>query len=103
MLRGYLDWRGNLDLNLLIRTLLVAQVAKKSLNPLAPLDITPYDLFSYIEEVNPQPSRVNLHYPTLNSVWGKIGAGIVPDSNPKKECSQSLHKAQALFKALQRV
>lgn len=72
---GYLDRRGNLDLNILIRTLLVA----------------------------PQASSGNLHLPTVNSVWGQVGAGIVADSNPQKEWYESLHKAQAQIQALQRV
>ena len=72
---GYLDRRGNLDLNILIRTLLVA----------------------------PQASSGNLHHPTVNSVWGQVGAGIVADSNPEKEWYESLHKAQAQIQALQRV
>ncbi len=69
---GYLDIRGNLDLNILIRTLLLA----------------------------PQASSGNLHHPTVNSVWGQVGAGIVADSNPKKEWYESLHKAQAQIQAL---
>ncbi len=72
---GYLDRSGNLDLNILIRTLLVA----------------------------PQASSGNLHHPNLNSVWGQVGAGIVADSNPTKEWYESLHKAQAQIQALQRV
>ena len=68
---GYLDWRGNLDLNILIRTLLLA--AK-------PTD-------------QPSISR-------LNQVWGQVGAGIVADSDPEREWGESLQKAKAQLLAL---
>ncbi|MGB3640910.1 MAG: anthranilate synthase component I [Rivularia sp. (in: cyanobacteria)] len=100
---GYLDRRGNLDLNILIRTLLVAPQVNKSFNPVASSDIAPYHLFISTQEVNPQASSGNLHHPTINSVWGQVGAGIVADSNPQKEWYESLHKAQAQIQALQRV
>lgn len=67
---GYLDQRGNLDLNILIRTLLVA----------------------------PVPARVTT--PRESIVWGQVGAGIVADSNPEQEWQESLSKAQAQLMAL---
>ncbi|NER50288.1 MAG: anthranilate synthase component I [Symploca sp. SIO1A3] len=64
---GYLDWRGDLDLNILIRTLL------------------------YTERRDTTAGAI---------VWGQVGAGIVADSDPYKEWSESLQKAQAQLKAL---
>jgi len=64
---GYLDWRGDLDLNILIRTLL------------------------YTERKDAAAGAI---------VWGQVGAGIVADSDPYKEWSESLQKAQAQIKAL---
>lgn len=61
---GYLDQRGNLDLNILIRTLL----------------LTPESAFW--------------------KVSGQVGAGIVADSNPRKEWEESLQKAKAQLAAL---
>ncbi|MEC4891792.1 MAG: anthranilate synthase component I [Oscillatoria sp. PMC 1051.18] len=63
---GYLDWRGNLDLNIFIRTLLYAKINNSN----------------------------------QAKIWGQIGAGIVADSDPKKEWLESLQKAQAQLKAL---
>lgn len=71
---GYLDWRGQLDLNILIRTLLV----------------TKSDRF---EAGSSQSFKV----------WGQVGAGIVADSDPEREWYESLHKAQAQLAALRLV
>ena len=68
---GYLDWRGNLDLNILIRTLLFAP-----------------------HLTQPTPAS------NLNHVWGQVGAGIVADSNPEREWRESLQKAKAQLLAL---
>lgn len=64
---GYLDRRGNLDLNILIRTLLVG----------------------HSEDDNPSAL-----------VWGQVGAGIVADSDPRREWLESLQKAKAQLLAL---
>lgn len=72
---GYLDWRGHLDLNILIRTLLFS-----------PKSSLPHTLGS-------SPSAVN-------TVWGQVGAGIVADSDPETEWYESLQKAQAQIAAL---
>jgi para-aminobenzoate synthetase component 1 len=69
---GYMDQRGNLDLNILIRTLLVR---------------------------NPD-SALNVEDKSLKIVSGQVGAGIVADSDPEKEWYESLHKAQAQIAAL---
>jgi para-aminobenzoate synthetase component I len=71
---GYLDIRGNLDLNILIRTLLLAPTGEG-------------------QEKTCSDS-------TINTVWGQVGAGIVADSNPEQEWYESLHKAQAQLAAL---
>jgi para-aminobenzoate synthetase component I len=80
---GYLDQRGNLDLNILIRTLLLTP------------RVTP--------ELAPElaPGRDSRSQPCL--IWGQVGAGIVADSQPEQEWYESLQKAQAQFDALQRI
>ena len=71
---GYLDWRGTLDLNILIRTLLAAPSAP-TLGP----------------TTGPSASY---------NVWGQVGAGIVADSQPTQEWLESLQKARAQLLAL---
>ncbi len=67
---GYLDQRGNLDLNIFIRTLLYTpQLSQTELSP-------------------------------KGMVYGQVGAGIVADSEPEKEWYESLHKAEAQLAAL---
>ncbi len=70
---GYLDWRGQLDLNILIRTLLFARDTSGGANNEA----------------------------EIYRVWGQVGAGIVADSEPEKEWYESLNKARAQLAALQ--
>ncbi|MGB3496157.1 MAG: anthranilate synthase component I [Elainellaceae cyanobacterium] len=85
---GYLDWRGDLDLNILIRTLLyVPQPASHS---------------STGNQSDPKKT-----FPRPNSGangWaiaiGQIGAGIVADSQPAREWQESMTKAQAQLEAL---
>ncbi|MEM9214947.1 MAG: anthranilate synthase component I [Cyanobacteria bacterium P01_F01_bin.150] len=67
---GYLDQRGMLDLNILIRTLL----CESQPNPTSPCS------------------------PRL--IWGQVGAGIVADSQPTHEWIESLNKSKAQLNAL---
>ncbi len=83
---GYFDRRGRLDLNILIRTLLMA--------PSPPI--------STVSEHVPQ--LTNLPHPSQptswQTVWGQVGAGIVADSEPEREWQESLQKAKAQLLAL---
>jgi para-aminobenzoate synthetase component I len=72
---GYLDQRGHLDLNILIRTLLMT----------------------------PMPGQGSQPAITPSLVWGQVGAGIVADSDPEREWLESLQKAKAQLIALQQV
>ena len=77
---GYLDLRGRLDLNILIRTLLYSK-----------LDST---LDSTLNSIQLG------HKLTTAVVWGQVGAGIVADSEPEREWAEALQKAIAQIKAL---
>ncbi|MGD1899005.1 MAG: chorismate-binding protein, partial [Phormidesmis sp.] len=66
---GYFDRRGRLDLNILIRTLLMSCCEQSQIDGAA-------------------------------TVWGQVGAGVVADSDPEKEWSESLLKAKAQLLAL---
>ncbi|MEM7773534.1 MAG: anthranilate synthase component I, partial [Cyanobacteria bacterium P01_A01_bin.37] len=76
---GYLDWRGDLDLNILIRTLLYVPDSHELSTKTTPLRNT----------------SIRTH-----TVWGQIGAGIVADSEPEREWHEALSKAQAQLTAL---
>nr|WP_039717534.1 anthranilate synthase component I [Scytonema millei] len=100
---GYLDWRGNLDLNILIRTLLYSREQKAGSREQS-------KRAEGAEEAEGEKSRATSHQPlatlptpdSRNQVWGQVGAGIVADSDPEREWYESLHKAQAQIIALKR-
>ena len=74
---GFLDLRGFLDLNILIRTLLVTSAS----------------LYPAWHQLGPQSA----------DIWGQVGAGIVADSDPTLEWLESLQKAKAQWMALQQI
>jgi para-aminobenzoate synthetase component 1 len=78
---GYLDQRGNLDLNILIRTLLFSPQF---------LDSSPGSSSLSVRDSSNITAIVS----------GQVGAGIVADSDPEHEWYESLHKAQAQLSAL---
>ncbi|MEO1389612.1 MAG: chorismate-binding protein [Cyanobacteria bacterium J06634_6] len=78
---GYLDRRGRLDLNILIRTLLISNEISDSLSDSASRST------GKIQE-------------DAMTVWGQVGAGIVADSDPEREWQESLQKARAQLLAL---
>lgn len=73
---GYLDQRGHLDLNILIRTLLMT--------PSQPLS----------------DHEAEQSTGAVQTVWGQVGAGIVADSDPEREWYESIQKAKAQLLAL---
>ncbi len=84
---GYLDQRGHLDLNILIRTLLTTHSAT-----------SPSEQGASEQGASNQGAIAGLS--TLSKVWGQVGAGIVADSDPEKEWHESLQKAKAQLAAL---
>lgn len=86
---GYLDVRGNLDLNILIRTLLYA-----------PQDTSKQDISQPLQDNAPQTVTSQTIAPQVATVWGQVGAGIVADSDPEREWYESLQKAKAQLAAL---
>lgn len=88
---GYLDWRGDLDLNILIRTLLYVPQSTPRSDSRNSLDCGESSVYH-----NRQVLR--------NDRWaiaiGQIGAGIVADSRPRREWHESMTKAQAQLEAL---
>lgn len=74
---GYLDYRGQLDLNILIRTLLITPIHPPSSDPKSSIQ--------------------------SSMIWGQVGAGIVADSDPEQEWFESLQKAKAQVEAIQAI
>jgi para-aminobenzoate synthetase component 1 len=110
---GYLDWQGNLDLNILIRTLLLVPSSPEEVGE--DREVGRWGVEENIELGSPHhpitptlreaacastPHHINPITPSPNTVWGQVGAGIVADSDPEREWHESLNKAQAQLQAL---
>lgn len=85
---GYLDRRGDLDLNILIRTLLYV-----------PQDRPQATSYDDPEQLGYPPEQFASHKRWAIAI-GQIGAGIVADSQPHREWQESMTKAQAQIEAL---
>lgn len=94
---GYLDWRGDLDLNILIRTLLLPNPAwpgQALADQVSPEQVSP-------EPVWPNQTPADRSAPATDRwVWGQVGAGIVADSDPEREWQESIAKAEAQLAAI---
>jgi para-aminobenzoate synthetase component I len=88
---GYLDWRGNLDLNILIRTLLYVKSGERG--------VRSEELDQSISTPSSQ-GKTKFSFIPSAIVYGQVGAGIVADSDPTREWHESLHKAEAQLAAL---
>ncbi|KAM3103569.1 anthranilate synthase component I [Phormidesmis sp. 146-12] len=95
---GYLDWRGNLDLNILIRTLLYVRGEESGERRAEKDPFIPH--LSSQSGLPPKGNRSSKFSLTPAIVYGQVGAGIVADSDPEREWHESLHKAEAQLAAL---
>ena len=98
---GYLDWRGDLDLNILIRTLLYSWNADGNSADESKTNVAKIGVLNAIQQAD--CPRDGSPHQVFSTVWGQIGAGIVADSDPEREWHESLSKAQAQIEALMAV